>query len=184
MQFPTAPELMVSSWHNTPHPLALKDMRGKVVVIAAFQMLCPGCVSHGLPQATNITQIFSKDAVQVIGLHCVFEHHEVQGTQEALSAFIHEYRWPFPIALDEHAEGQRIPRTMEALALQGTPSLVLIDADGAIRHKHFGRPTDMLVGAQIMELVGMANAVRRSEPVAPNHDRSGAEDCAQGACSA
>jgi len=34
----------VEQWLNTPKPLNLSDLRGKVVAIEAFQMLCPGCV--------------------------------------------------------------------------------------------------------------------------------------------
>lgn len=53
------PELQVSEWLNTPEPLSLAALRGQVVVVHAFQMLCPGCVSHGLPQAKRLTQVFA-----------------------------------------------------------------------------------------------------------------------------
>ena len=149
-----APPLAVSQWFNTPQPLSLEQLRGRVVAIEAFQMLCPGCVSTGLPQAAKIAGLFPREHVQVIGLHSVFEHHEAQGSPAALAAFIHEYRWPFPIALDLAGEGDRIPQTMRAYALQGTPSLILIDRAGYIRHQHFGHVEDMAVGAQIMALVG------------------------------
>jgi hypothetical protein len=36
---------------NTDGALQLADLRGKVVVLHAFQMLCPACVHHGLPLA-------------------------------------------------------------------------------------------------------------------------------------
>jgi hypothetical protein len=49
-----APALFASQWLNTPAPLALEQLRGRVVVLHALQMLCPGCVSHGLPQAMEI----------------------------------------------------------------------------------------------------------------------------------
>ena len=41
-----APELVVESWFNTREPLTLADLRGRVVLLHAFQMLCPGCVAH------------------------------------------------------------------------------------------------------------------------------------------
>ncbi len=148
-----APEIAASHWFNIDKPLKLSDLRGKVVVIEAFQMLCPGCVAHGLPQASLIAQTFAPDQVQVIGLHTVFEHHEVQGTNAALAAFIHEYRLAFPIAIDTPQQGTPVPQTMAALNLRGTPSLIIIDQEGIIRHNHFGRPDDMAVGAQIMVLI-------------------------------
>lgn len=46
-----APELDVIQWFNTEEPPTLAGLRGRVVVLHAFQMLCPGCVRSGLPQA-------------------------------------------------------------------------------------------------------------------------------------
>jgi hypothetical protein len=48
---PFAPELSVMRWFNQPEPLSLAKLRGRVVLLYAFQMLCPGCVAHGTPQA-------------------------------------------------------------------------------------------------------------------------------------
>ena len=42
-----APRLEVAQWLNTDVPLDLASLRGKVVLIVAFQLLCPGCVSQG-----------------------------------------------------------------------------------------------------------------------------------------
>ena len=91
MRLRAAPPLIVSQWFNTDKPLSLEALRGKVVVIEAFQMLCPGCVSHALPQAQRVAAAFSTNDVAVIGLHTVFEHHEAM-RPEALKAFLHEYR--------------------------------------------------------------------------------------------
>ncbi|MEQ8206410.1 MAG: TlpA family protein disulfide reductase, partial [Woeseia sp.] len=63
-----APELRVSAWLNTDAPITLAGLRGSVVVIEAFQMLCPGCVSHGLPQARRIAETFRDEDVVVLGL--------------------------------------------------------------------------------------------------------------------
>lgn len=46
---PQVPELQVGRWFNSDAPLSLAGLRGKVVALHAFQMLCPGCVAHGLP---------------------------------------------------------------------------------------------------------------------------------------
>ena len=150
-----APELQVSQWLNTPAPISLRQLRGRVVVLHAFQMLCPACVAHGLPQATRIRETFPESEVAVIGLHTVFEHHAVMNA-DALRAFVHEYRLSFPIGIDGidmPSERGGIPKTMSAYELRGTPSLVLIDRDGAVRLNHFGRIDDMRVGAIIGQLV-------------------------------
>ena len=69
-------ELDVTEWVGEP-PGSLADLRGRVVAIEAFQMLCPGCVQHGLPQAQRLHRLFRREDVVVIGLHTVFEHHDV-----------------------------------------------------------------------------------------------------------
>lgn len=147
-----APELEVTHWFNTDKPLVLADLRGRVVAIEAFQMLCPGCVSHGLPQAKRIVDTFRPDEVAVIGLHTVFEHHKAQGTPEALEAFLHEYRIDFPVGIDVQGNGG-LPKTMAAYGMRGTPSLLLIDRMGKLRSHRFGAVEDMLVGAEIMALL-------------------------------
>ena len=147
----TPPELMVTRWINSPVPVTLAGLRDKVVVLVAFQMLCPGCVEHGLPQAKRIEQRFNPDQVAVIGLHTVFEHHDVM-TGEALDVFMKEYRWPFPVGIDQ-PDGKDMPRTMAAYEMRGTPTMLIFDRAGRLRRHFFGRPDDMMVAAEIM---GMA----------------------------
>jgi peroxiredoxin len=144
----TAPELAISQWFNTPAPLTLSSLRGKVVLLHAFQMLCPGCVSHGTPQAEKAHRIFKGSDLQVIGLHTVFEHHAAM-TPVSLEAFIHEYRLTMPVGVDQAGEGTPIPVTMGRYAMRGTPSHVLIGRDGTILHHGFGQEEDMALGARI-----------------------------------
>ncbi len=154
-----APAWQVSQWFNTARPPSLESLRGKVVVLEAFQMLCPGCVSHGLPQASRVHATFPAEQVAVVGLHTVFEHHAAM-TPVALEAFLHEYRIGFPVGVDQPGpEGDRLPRTMRAYAMRGTPSLVLIDAQGNIRGHHFGQVEDLALGATIASLVHEARSV-------------------------
>lgn len=148
----TAPELQVSQWFNADDAPTLAGLRGKVVVIEAFQMLCPGCVHHGIPQTQRIADHFSGDDVTVLGLHSVFEHHDVM-TPEALRVFIDENQLQFPIAVDAPDGRRGMPLTMRAYAMQGTPTLILIDRLGRLRHQIFGAGSDMTVAAAIATLV-------------------------------
>lgn len=143
----------MAQWLNCASPLALAGLRGKVIVLHAFQMLCPGCVQHGLPQAQRIHALFDSSEVAVVGLHTVFEHHEAM-TEVALRAFVHEYRLTFPIGIDTPSpEGDPVPQTMRAYGLRGTPSLLLIDRAGRLRRHSFGAEEDMAVGAAIAALL-------------------------------
>jgi peroxiredoxin len=143
-----APEIAVSRWFNTDEPLTLAGLRGRPVLLHAFQMLCPGCVAHGTPQTQRAFDLFKHSDLQVIGLHTVFEHHAAM-TPLSLEAFIHEYRLTFPIGVDEAAEGVPIPVTMGRYGMQGTPTSILIGRDGSIVHHGFGQQNDMALGAII-----------------------------------
>ena len=57
----SAPELQVAQWFNTDAPVTLTGLRGKVVLVYAFQMLCPGCVTHTIPQAIRLDALAEPD---------------------------------------------------------------------------------------------------------------------------
>lgn len=147
-----APEWTVETWMNSSSDLSLAQLRGRVVVIHAFQMLCPGCVAHGIPQAQRIRAMFSPADVAVIGLHSVFEHHEAM-RPVSLRAFLHEFRVDFPVAVDAPGTNTPIPRTMEAYRMRGTPTLIAIDRQGRLRLHGFGQLEDLGVGAVIGTLL-------------------------------
>lgn len=138
-------------WFNSD-PLTLEDLRGRVIVLGTFQMLCPGCVANGLPQLLRIEQTFNRSDVAVIGLHTVFEHHAAM-TLTSLEAFLLEYRISFPVGVDAHDNPAGAPITMTRYELRGTPSLVLIDRAGLIRFRGFGHEPDLAVGARIAQLI-------------------------------
>jgi peroxiredoxin len=149
---PVAPELVVSRWFNTAAPLTLAGLRGRPVLIHAFQMLCPACVAHGTPQAEKAHRMFRETDLQVIGLHTVFEHHAAM-TPTALEAFIHEYGLTMPVGVDEAGDGA-IPVTMGRYGMRGTPTAILIGRDGTIRHHGFGKEDDMVLGVRIAQVLG------------------------------
>lgn len=169
----SAPEIAVSQWFNTPNPLTLEGLRGRVVFLHAFQLLCPGCVAQAVPQVQRIERVFSGADLQVIGLHTVFEHHAAM-SPVTLEAFLHEYRLRSPVGVDL-ADGQsNIPVTMRRYGFRGTPSSVLIGRDGTVLHHAFGVEDDLVLGARIA-LALAASAVPACE--APE-----AGDCADGTC--
>lgn len=157
--FELAPPLQISTWLNSPTPISLADLRGRVVVMHAFQMLCPGCVMHSVPQISQVRQLFPETELAVLGIHTVFEHHSVMNV-DALRVFAHEYRLSYPIGVDQPAPEGDIPLTMQAYRLRGTPSLMLIDRAGNLRVSHFGRVEDMQLGALIGQLLAEAQPKR------------------------
>ena len=146
-----APELQCTQWFNSPEPVKLSSLRGKVVVIEAFQMLCPGCVSHGLPQAQKLRLIFPEEHLTVLGLHTVFEHHAAM-MPVSLQAFLHEYRITFPVGVDT-PQGHGIPMTMQRWGLQGTPTLIVLDRGGRLRAQAFGTVDELALGGALGSLL-------------------------------
>lgn len=154
---PVAPALCTSQWLNSEKVITLDQFRGRVALIHAFQMLCPGCVMTSMPQAVRIWQHYrSSDAgspLVVLGLHTVFEHHAVM-TPAALAVYLYEFRIPFPVAVDAAGTEGLIPQTMSVYGMQGTPSTLLIDGAGRLRKTHFGVESDVQVIADIDALIG------------------------------
>lgn len=171
------PEWEVSQWFNTDRALRLADLRGQVVLVEAFQMLCPGCVSHALPLARKIHQTLADSGVAVIGLHTVFEHHAAM-QPHALEAFLHEYRITFPVGVDAPSDGSTLPRTMASWDLQGTPSTLLFDRAGRLRARHFGAIEELQLGVALGQLLAEGAA---AQPVADGTGE-GEGACADGAC--
>ncbi|CAN7152050.1 TlpA disulfide reductase family protein [Microbacterium maritypicum] len=150
--------LDVSDWVNSA-PISPESLRGRVVVVEAFQMLCPGCVSHGLPLAQRLHGMFDSRELVVLGLHTVFEHHAVMG-REALEAFLSEYRIEFPVAIDRPLDGQAIPATMHRYGLRGTPSTIIVDREGRVRQIAFGAVDELALGTYLGRLL--------AEPTTPS----------------
>ncbi|MDT8439967.1 MAG: TlpA family protein disulfide reductase [Wenzhouxiangellaceae bacterium] len=146
------PAWQVTDWLNADRPLELAEFQGRVVLVHAFQMLCPGCAQHAVPQAERVHRALAGKDLIVIGLHTVFEHHQAMGT-EALRAFLHEYRVTHPIGIDQPVPDQRIPATMQRWNLQGTPSMILLDRAGRVRLNRFGRVEDLELGLMLGQLL-------------------------------
>lgn len=150
MTIPQELHLDVSTWLNGQPPSA-DVLRGKVVLVETFQMLCPGCIAYGLPQAQRVHRLFPRDQVVVLGLHTVFEHHDVMGP-DALAVFLAEYRIPFPVGVDRATDGP-MPATMARYRLHGTPSTLIVDKAGLLRHSLFGEIDDLALGTLLGQLL-------------------------------
>lgn len=123
-----------------------------MVLVLAFQMLCPGCVATAIPQMKKVHETLGGDELAVVGLHTVFEHHAAM-TPVALDAFLHEYGVRFPVAVDQPSDVGPIPKTMAAYAMQGTPTLLIFDRQAKLRLNHFGHIDDLALGTILGRLL-------------------------------
>jgi hypothetical protein len=151
--FMKAQQLQVQEWLNSPQGYSLDVESPRIKIIHAFQMLCPGCVYHGIPQTVELYERLKEFDVDVVGLHTVFENHHAMGP-EALKVFIKEWRLPFPVGIDKRLEGEWMPETMKAYQLQGTPTTIVIDRHGEVLVQHFGvLDTEKLINF-VLDLAG------------------------------
>lgn len=176
LDFSLAPELIVSDWINTTDSLSLEKLKGQLIVIYAFQMLCPGCVSHSIPQAKKVHEYYADSPVKIIGLHSVFEHHEAM-KKYALEVFNHEYKLGFPVAINQESKDGLIPQTMQRYKLRGTPSLIIIDEQGQLRLNHFGHLDDLVVGNMIGLLLAKEEIATNDKEEVLSASRCNDEGC-------
>jgi hypothetical protein len=113
----------------------------------------------------------------VIGIHTVFEHHAVMNEQ-ALQAFVSEYKIRFPIGIDRADGVHDVPMTMQEYGMRGTPSFLLIDRAGVLRQHHFGRIDDLRAGAMIGQL--LAESIPDSDAIKEEATQS--RQCDENAC--
>lgn len=145
------PEITASRWLNSDGKRSLKDEKGKVVVVAAWQLQCPGSLKAGLPQATRLRNVFDEKEVTVFGLHMPFEKFSEQ-TQGEVEKFLAATGITIPIALDK-PNGEGMPQTMKDYELQGTPAILLFDRQGRLRRHYLGAVDDLRIGAEVMGLL-------------------------------
>ena len=125
----TFPELDgATAWLNS-EPLTPSGLRGKVVVVQFCTFSCVNWL-RTLPYVRSWAEKYRDDGLVVIGAHSPefpFEH-DVERVQPALEAMGIRY----PIALDNDFA------VWNAFSNRAWPALYFIDAQGRIRHHHFG----------------------------------------------
>jgi len=145
------PEIIAQRWLNSDKKRTLKAEKGKVIVIAIWQLECPGSQKFGLPQAMRLRRAFEEDEVAVFGLHMPFEKFAEQ-TPDKVEAYLNENEITIPVALDK-PNGEELPETMKAYELQGTPALLIFDRQGRLRRHYLGAVDDLRLGAEVMGLL-------------------------------
>lgn len=135
-----APELDgIVAWQDTP-PLALKDLRGNVVVLDFFGYYCTICHAHK-PDLVKLREKYERDGLVVLAVHddslgTLDEVNEKMAP--ALRQVFHDDPPELPIALDGAGEQS----VFAAYGIHAVPAVILIDQQGRIvrRYHHAGKP--------------------------------------------
>lgn len=128
----TAPEFVGNErWFNTPgdRPLTLSGLRGRVVLVDFWTYSCINCI-RTLPYLKAWDAKYRKDGLTIVGVHTPefpFER-EADNVEEAIDTNGIGY----PVAQDNEQA------TWNAYANQYWPAEYFIDAQGRVRHVHFG----------------------------------------------
>ena len=116
------PNLGVSEWVQGA-PTNFDQEKDRVVLAEVFQVNCPGCFMHAIPEAISIYSKYKDDGVRVLGLATAFEDFDkntlenlkmladtgrvIGETKSALSMYgqLQEgdklpYKIPFPLGMD------------------------------------------------------------------------------------
>ncbi len=121
----------ITAWLNTAgdRPLSVSALRGKVVLVDFWTYSCINC-QRTLPHVEAWYRRYAKDGFVVVGVHTpefAFEHVVSNVKAQAADLGVR-----YPVAIDDNYG------TWNAYSNQYWPADYLIDADGDVRHIHFG----------------------------------------------
>ena len=127
----SAPELDVSEWIRG-NPTTLQALRGKVVLLDFFQIICPGCrIAH--VHIEEFQKRYEKHGLAVLGIAVAFEYLDSQ-KPDRIKAYVESKAFSYPVAIDRN-----MTKTFAKYHSRGTPWCVLIDRSGKVRYMGFFR---------------------------------------------
>ena len=139
-----APEIKGDVWLNTPGPLRLADLHGKVVLVDMWTLGCINC-QHVIPSLRGWHEKYASQGLVVIGNHYPEFHYESQ--LDNLKKAIDELDVPYPVVQDNQGTN------WQAFRSRAWPSLYLIDKQGRIRYVHIGEGAYSEIEAAIQALL-------------------------------
>jgi cytochrome c biogenesis protein CcmG, thiol:disulfide interchange protein DsbE len=107
-------------------PVALEDLRGKVVLLNVWATWCAPCREE-VPALQELYESYGPQGLEVVGVSV-----DAPGEQETIRRFVREFDVTYPIWFDEAGTVAPTFRTI------GVPSTFLIDREGVITWKHLG----------------------------------------------
>lgn len=135
-----APEFAgIIDWKDTP-PLALKDLRGKVIVLDFFAYYCSICHDHK-PDLAKLREKYEQQGLVVLAIHdgSLKTMDEVNAKMKPVLNNVFDGDPPMlPMALDGTGEQS----VFAAYGIYAVPAVILIDQQGRVvrRYHHAGIP--------------------------------------------
>lgn len=154
-QMPDMVTTATAQWLNSP-PLTGEMLRGKVVLVEFWTYGCINC-QHTLPYVKAWSDKYRPQGLLVIGVHTPeFAFEKDKGNVERA---IRDLGITYPVVMDNHYE------IWNAYQNRYWPALYLMDAQGRIRHQHFGegeyQETEKMIQTLLAEAHQGIGAVKR-----------------------
>jgi thiol-disulfide isomerase/thioredoxin len=139
-----APEFAgIDNWINSA-PLAMRQLRGKVVLVDFWTLNCINCL-HVLPYVKGWHQKYKDQGLVVVGVHT--PEYAFERKLDSLQAAVRRNGITFPVAQDNRYA------TWSAYGNQYWPAFYLVDKKGAVVYTHFGEGDYAQTEAQIRTLL-------------------------------
>lgn len=139
-----APELTNTVWLNTDHPLRLKDLRGKVVLLEMWTFDCINC-QHVVPSLRSWYQKYADKGLVIIGNH--FPEFDFERDLSNLTDAVKRLGILYPVAQDNDGA------TWSAYHNAYWPTAYLIDKRGQIRFRQIGEGNYAATESAIQDLL-------------------------------
>lgn len=117
-----------AGWINSP-PLALADLRGKVVLLDVWTFGCWNCY-RSFPWLNDLEARLNSRGLQVVGIHS--PEFERERDMDAVKRKVKEFHLEHPVMVDNDF------RYWNALGNRYWPAYYLVDKQGRIRARFFG----------------------------------------------
>jgi thiol-disulfide isomerase/thioredoxin len=135
-----APELAgIIAWENTP-PLALKDLKGKVVVLDFFGYYCSICHAHK-PDLVKLREQYEDQGLVVLAIHDA-SLKTIEAMHEKMEPVLRHVFEGDPPKLPMALDGSGEQSVFDAYGIYAVPAVILIDRQGRVvrRYHHAGKP--------------------------------------------
>ena len=109
-------------WLNTEHPLYLKDLKGRVVILDFWTYCCINCL-HILPDLKYLENKY-RDSLTVIGIHSAKFDNEKEA--ENIRQAVLRYDIEHPVLVDSNFH------VWQHYAVRAWPTLIVIDPEGYV----------------------------------------------------
>lgn len=127
-----APELANTSWLNSDHPLLLRELRGRVVLLNFWVFTCYNC-TNTVPALVEFDHRYRERGLTLIGIHTPeFPPYAGEHDKANVARALAKYGIGYPNAQDNDR------RTWQAYGIRYWPSFVLLDKHGRIRYTGYG----------------------------------------------